>query len=123
MTESVLREVLAERQRQDAKWGEQNHPDDTSVDDEPWADWAREDCDRAARDGKLTWRLILGEEVWEAFAETDPVKLRAELIQVAAVAVNWVEAIDRRLAKVGVEKRVYDAHGFDANGSPIGNES
>lgn len=29
-------------------------------------------------------------------AEKDPVNLRAELIQVAAVAVAWVEAIDRR---------------------------
>jgi hypothetical protein len=34
--------------------------------------------------------------VAEALAEDDPTLLRAELIQVAAVAVAWVEAIDRR---------------------------
>lgn len=30
-TESVLAEVLAERARQDAKWGEQNHPNGTGA--------------------------------------------------------------------------------------------
>lgn len=32
----------------------------------------------------------------EALAESDPARLRAELVQVAAVAVCWIEAIDRR---------------------------
>ena len=36
------------------------------------------------------------EEVAEAFAEADVRRLRAELVQCAAVAVKWVEAIDRR---------------------------
>ena len=48
-----------------------------------------------AQIGQCTWLHILREEVFEAFAEDDPAKLRAELIQVAAVAVQWVEAIDR----------------------------
>jgi hypothetical protein len=92
----VLREVAAERVRQDAKWGEQNHPDGT---DPVWAGTAnlcREKADRYAKDGDLTWLHILREEVYEALAETDPAKLRVELVQVAAVAVNWIEAIDRR---------------------------
>jgi hypothetical protein len=42
--------------------------------------------------------LILREEVYEAFAEEDPAALRTELIQVAAVAATWVDAIDRRAA-------------------------
>ncbi|TIH26025.1 NUDIX hydrolase, partial [Subtercola vilae] len=42
------------------------------------------------------WQDILLEEVFEAFAESDTSKLRTELIQVAAVAQQWVEAIDRR---------------------------
>jgi hypothetical protein len=45
---------------------------------------------------QLTWRDILLEEVYEAFAETDSDRLREELIQVAAVALSWVDAIDRR---------------------------
>jgi hypothetical protein len=105
---TVLDEVAAERARQDAKWGEQNHPDGTG----PWVknpdrmsnmedqrDIARVDCQEAARGGDLTWMLILREEVYEAFAEKDPAALRAELVQAAAVAVAWVEAIDRRASR------------------------
>ncbi len=42
------------------------------------------------------WRDILLEEVFEALAEEEPKELRKELVQVAAVAAQWVEAIDRR---------------------------
>ena len=95
-TLSILAEVLAERVRQDAKWGEQNHPDGTGLRaDAAMAALAKADCDRAARDGELTYRHILDEEVCEAFAETDPAKLRVELVQVAAVAVAWIEKLDR----------------------------
>jgi hypothetical protein len=41
------------------------------------------------------------EEVFEAMAEDSPVKLAHELTQVAAVAVAWVEAIERRLRDSG----------------------
>jgi hypothetical protein len=60
------------------------------------AEHAKAMTDAAAEAGVVTWRDILHEEVCEAFAETDPEALRAELVQVAAVAVKWVEAIDRR---------------------------
>ncbi|MEU5939389.1 hypothetical protein ABZ807_09380 [Micromonospora sp. NPDC047548] len=96
-TNGVLEEIRAERQRQDAKWGEQNHPDGTGG---PVmrreADEMRARCQFLAGLGAVDWRAILLEEAYEAMAEDDPVKLRAELLQVAAVAVAWVEAIDRR---------------------------
>jgi hypothetical protein len=60
------------------------------------ANAARERTDVATREGKLTWRHVLEEEVCEAFAEDEPAKLRAELLQVAAVALRWIEAIDAR---------------------------
>jgi len=88
-------DVRREREAQDQKWGEQNHPDGTG-DAQVWADHARAVCQQAAANGSVTWKHILWEEVAEAFAETDPAKLRTELIQVAAVAMTWVEAIDRR---------------------------
>lgn len=92
-----LAAVAAERQRQDDKWGEQNHPDGTGGRYEVrHAEAARRACDTAARTRDLTWRHILNEEVAEALAETDPVNLRAELVQVAAVAAAWVECLDRR---------------------------
>ena len=93
----VLAEVGAERQRQDAKWGEQNHPDGTGGGRSAAAAvGARFACQLAAKEGGLAWRHVLREEVAEAFAEIDPTALRAVLIQVAAVAVAWVESIDRR---------------------------
>jgi hypothetical protein len=93
----VVNEILIERERQDAKWGEQNHADGTGgAVHRHLASQYRDECDTTHRAGEGTWRTILLEEVHEALAESDPAKLRAELIQVAAVAANWVECIDRR---------------------------
>jgi len=106
----VLAEIAAEQSAQHAKFGEQNHEDGTG----PWvknpdrmsnmedqADVARLDCQEAANSGNLNWMLILREEVYEAFAEKDTTALRTELVQVAAVAATWVEAIDRRALGLG----------------------
>lgn len=77
----VMFDVLIERQNQDKKWGVQNH-------------------------GPFIWLGILGEEfgeVCEAALEhkfggyRNVDKLRAEAIQVAAVAVALVQCIDRSL--------------------------
>lgn len=93
----VLLEVDTERDGQDEKWGEQNHPDGTGYAYlQEKADQARRDCNLAAATGTVTWRHILREEYYEALACTDDQQLRAELVQVAAVAVSWIEAIDRR---------------------------
>lgn len=95
----MLEQVGDERGRQDAKWGEQNHPDGTPGQaHRMFADIARHNCDRAAERGEVTWTDILNEEFNELLAESDPAEVRAEAIQVAAVAVAWVEAIDRRTA-------------------------
>lgn len=97
----VLDEIHKERVRQDAKWGEQNHPDGTCAEGpekaKAHADAARSICNHFAKIGKLTWAHILTEELMEAYAETDPEKLITELIQVSAVAASWVECIRRRL--------------------------
>lgn len=80
----VLDEVRKERERQDNKWGEQNH-------------------------SPAEWLMILGEEVGEAnkaalethfnktykTVENDYSYYREELIQVAATAVVAIEALDR----------------------------
>lgn len=118
---SVLEEVAAERARQSAKWGVQRHPDGTGPDSMPLyavglfdeiadsdeASYIRDVMQRrtewrfhdtSTRDQPGAWTDILLEEVFEALAESDPEKLRTELIQVAAVATQWVEAIDDRPA-------------------------
>lgn len=94
----ILAEVQNERLQQDAKWGEQNHVDGTGVTDEQklLADNAKAMCQQAFAEGRGDWAHILFEEVREVLAESDLASLRAELIQVAAVAVAWVGAIDRR---------------------------
>lgn len=107
---AIFREIAAERLRQDGKWGQQNHPDgtgglplytfsDVNLDmrsAEQLARIFRNRCEYFFEHREGTWRDILLEEVFETIAESGPVKLRAELLQVAAVAVAWVEAIDRR---------------------------
>ncbi|MFI5782636.1 hypothetical protein [Nocardia sp. NPDC051570] len=115
--EQIVDEVLAERARQDARWGQQDHPDGTGTAwENDWcgglggqspggalgyADLMRACCQAAADAGQVTFRHILLEEVAEAFAETAPLRLRAELLQVAAVAVEWIGAIDRRIQAAG----------------------
>jgi hypothetical protein len=98
----VLDEIAEERSRQDAKWGVQRHPDGTGrayalrAVAELDQDFAKQRCDRAFDQGNGTWEHILHEEFCEAMAEDDPARLRAELVQLAAVAVHWIEAIDDR---------------------------
>jgi hypothetical protein len=100
----VLNEIEDERDRQDEKWGEQNHPDRDPLENHHVETglyafraqrWKDINADRADK-GRIGWDGILLEEVYEAISEVDPAKLRAELIQVAAVAAAWVDAIDRR---------------------------
>lgn len=69
----VLASVQTELTRQDEKWG-------------------------AERDlGDHRWLRVLVEEVGEsAAAIEDGTDLRAEVVQVAAVAIAWLEAMERR---------------------------
>lgn len=78
LTTKVHLDVVEERNRQDTKWGEQNHH-------------------------AIEWLSILGEEVGEAFKGANEAhwggksyeNYRAEMIQVAAVAIAAVECLDR----------------------------
>lgn len=91
-------DAAVERRAQDKKWGEQNHPDFASM-SYPIHSAAdcRQSCQAAFARGEGNWYSILLEEVAEAGEERDnPEALREELIQVAAVALAWVDCIDRR---------------------------
>ena len=73
---SVYKEIAEERIRQNLKWGVQRLRDDR-------------------------WLTVLTEEVGEVAKEIlehhdDTTNLRKELIQCAAVIVQWIEAIDDR---------------------------
>jgi hypothetical protein len=102
-TARVLFEVEAERDRQDRLWGEQNHANGTGehlrlagCQMYQLAAFVRDMINRArASGGEVHWSLIAFEEVFEAMAESEPGKLRAELIQCAATFAAWAESIDR----------------------------
>lgn len=81
---TIYEEIQKERQEQDKIWGEQNHND-------------------------LKWLAILMEEIGEVSEDINELyptigkcydlrikeDLRAELIQVAAVCIAWLESIER----------------------------
>lgn len=95
----VLAEVEAERTRQDAKWGQQDHPfkrDGKRYDVTLGSRQARYRCDKRFGEKKGSFADILLEEVYEAIDALDDHEARKELVQVAAVAVAAIQAIDRR---------------------------
>jgi hypothetical protein len=91
---STLQEVAAERLRQEVNFPNQHLPDGTDISLKHLVDKARLVVDMASKHGALTWSMVLAEEFYEALSESCVVKLRKELIQVAAVAVRWIEDID-----------------------------
>lgn len=88
-------DVVAERARQD-KLHPGTFPDGTGSRAAAAARILREACDSSTRSGKVTFAHVLAEECAEALEEFDPGCLRVELVQVAAVAVRWIEALDER---------------------------
>jgi hypothetical protein len=112
----VLDEVAVERERQDARWGEQNYPDvvgtwlshpskvlsvlaTAEAHLLPSASAARTICNLAFGEDVGAWAHIAVEELAEAVeaaALGDTAALRTELVQTAAVLVAWIQAIDRR---------------------------
>lgn len=93
----IIEKVLAERTRQDNKWGEQNWP----LAHEPISELKEESdksknfCNERAKLGIVSWRDILKEEFDEVFAESDIDNQETELVQVAAVAVSIIECLER----------------------------
>ena len=83
--------VLAERARQEFRWGPQHHPAFPLRGPVPRAiaNGARRDCDDEAKRGDPSWCAIFNEECFEAMSEPRPRELRRELVQSAAVAAAW----------------------------------
>ena len=93
----IFGDLLSERYRQLQKWGPQQHPDGTGGTlSDITADAYRAECEANFAAGVGTWRHILLEEVYEALAESERDALRKELVQVATVAVAWIEDLDNR---------------------------
>lgn len=106
-TLGILAEVRAERARQFEEYGSNEDLKDgtggdwlapvTSLGADRIEELLRQDYEDY-EDSKqtITWMHLVREEVAEAFDETDPERLRKEVLQIAALCVSWVEKIDAR---------------------------
>ncbi len=93
----VLAEVAARRENLDHKWRAlRNEQDGTGEHMVKMARLAREGCDEAFNTGRGSWCHVLAEDFAWAMAQAGHGGLRSELINVAAVAVAWIEDLDRR---------------------------
>ena len=103
MNSLVFVEVLKERERARALHpGTEDMPDGYVPEAyRTFEAHARLTCERAAREGRLTFRDVFNEEVAEALAADDEMKLRTELVQVMALCLKGIEAIERRRGPAG----------------------
>ncbi len=98
LAEWVLDDLEKERERQEMKFPGQVLPSGTgSAAAKLDGEFFRARCQDRFEHGLGTWEAVLLEEVYEALAESDPAKLRAELIQVAAVCLRWVDQLDKEI--------------------------
>lgn len=95
MTQHLCHEITCEEFNGEMKHSI-DYPDGTSVKLIPLAEQLRTLAEIKEDLRTVTWADVLAEETAEAISETDPVKLRAELVQVAAVACRWIASLDRR---------------------------
>src|ERR1044072_1361521 len=108
VTDAVLAEVKAERGRQDARWGEQNHPliggafktRSRRLYAEDAEYWKRINDHRVATN-TMGWDSIAAEELFETLEAKTLEEAREEAVQAAAVFVAMVESIDRKIAAEG----------------------
>jgi|SRR5581483_6937085 len=66
---------------------------------------------RARRNNKLTWRHLVAELYWAILAESSDRALRERLLRLAALALLWASAIDRRAAKTNAPAATPPASG------------
>lgn len=92
-----VNETLAEMDQQDIKWGparqQENGTGPRNGYTDNLANLYKHMTDERFRNGDGSWADILLEEVYEALAESNSRKLRAELNQVAAVCLSWIVSL------------------------------
>ncbi|MFD0903229.1 hypothetical protein [Actinomadura sediminis] len=106
--QKVLADVAAESAAQNRDRGVHDFPDGSGRASEHTGPSERA-CADAAASGGPAWRHILEGKFCAGLAKSDPARLRKELVQTAAVAVQWIQALDRRqTGGAGPEKLVRD---------------
>jgi hypothetical protein len=94
----IYEEIDAEVLRAHMKHGDQSALPDQGDFDPGFIgeDSARTICDRAFEEGQGSWSVVALEEFAEVTSAPDDAARREELVQLAAVAVRWIQAIDAR---------------------------
>lgn len=107
LTESIIKMVGGELDRQYSKWGDQKHPllDPTLIGrplervceeyEIPSENRAKTLCEINAKRGTLTWMHILVEEVSEVASSQSPEEMTQELVQVMAVCTQMIKELKR----------------------------
>lgn len=102
----IFSDIGAEMERQDSKWGAgRSHPSipkgdefgvlvELGIQSEKAS---KRMCKRAFDKGRGTWAHIAVEEMSEVVEARQDVDRRDELVQLAAVCIQWIECIDRNL--------------------------
>lgn len=101
MNLNIFDEIKQERDSQDKKWGEQNHPSKLVYPDNklPTEKQIKDHNFYCVNQNTLSWGGIALEELIEANEAPNEELMRAELVQLAAVAVAWIECLDRKKHK------------------------
>ncbi len=118
--------VAVERAKNALKWGEQNWPDGTgpSVIRLRKRDAIQAQVNAGMKSGAVSYYQILKEEFREVACEDDESQLIDELVDVASVAMDWIETIQRRQAARAAQARLTGALSpggsvvSDAEGAP-----
>lgn len=104
--QSIFEEIVEERKRQNTKWGQQDHPSIRELSEHlpeaqahyyeiPTEERAKSLCNVAFDSGVPTYAHIAVEELSEVVGAADEIERRKELVQLAAVVVQWIQNIDR----------------------------
>lgn len=95
----TMRAIKDEVTSQFLTWGQQNWPSTPQGKQPrymiPAEHTAKVECEKARLNDRMTWAHILVEEVAEACNAESPAHMVEELVQVAAVAVSWIDSIQR----------------------------
>lgn len=91
----AFHDLLIEMRRGESDWGN-NRPDGTRKKLGPLLEQVRLAVSAKENQREESWADVLVEEFLESITATDDPELRMELLQVAAVAMRWVEQIDKR---------------------------
>ena len=91
--EDIIQRIIAERHYQDGRWGVQEH------EDTKWGMILGEEVGEACEAVlKLRFHKDIGQATTPALDRQHVEALERELVQVAAVAIAWLEAIRKRKA-------------------------